>query len=94
MLSLQARAYPDFAERIIPIRRSYNPNLPVTARSQAAGQVANASALAADRFAAGIVLYDGEDTVPVGERLWAVPLCALWSTGARRLRMPETPGNR
>lgn len=44
------------------------------------------AALAADRFAAGIVLYDGEDTVPVGERLWAAPLATLWSreTAARR----------
>ena len=49
------------------------------------------AALAADRFAAGIVLYDGEDTVPVGERLWAAPLSALWSRdSAGRLRMPET----
>lgn len=42
------------------------------------------AALAADRFAAGIVLYDGEDTVPVGERLWAAPLSALWSSSAAR----------
>jgi len=49
------------------------------------------AALAADRFAAGIVLYDGEDTVPVGERLWAAPLSALWSRdSAGRLRMLET----
>ena len=35
------------------------------------------AALAADRFAAGIVLYDGEDTVPLGERLWAVPITGI-----------------
>ncbi len=37
------------------------------------------AALAADRFVAGIVLYDGEQTLPVGQRLWAVPLSTLWA---------------
>jgi predicted AAA+ superfamily ATPase len=37
------------------------------------------AALAADRFAAGVVLYDGEDTVSLGGRLWAAPLATLWS---------------
>jgi predicted AAA+ superfamily ATPase len=32
-----------------------------------------------DRFAAGVVLYDGTDVVPFGERLAAVPLSALWT---------------
>jgi predicted AAA+ superfamily ATPase len=32
-----------------------------------------------DRLAAGLVLYAGEQTLPYGERLWAVPLCALWA---------------
>lgn len=31
-----------------------------------------------ERLAAGLVLYAGERTLPFGERLWAVPLCALW----------------
>lgn len=31
------------------------------------------------RFAAGVVLYDGEDLVPFGERLFAVPLSHLWN---------------
>jgi hypothetical protein len=39
------------------------------------------AALAADRFAAGIVLYEGDDTAPLGERLWAVPFSALWPRG-------------
>jgi hypothetical protein len=30
------------------------------------------------RLTAGLVLYAGEQTLPFGERLWAVPLCALW----------------
>jgi hypothetical protein len=29
-------------------------------------------------FRAGIVLYAGESTVPLGDRLWAVPVSALW----------------
>jgi len=31
-----------------------------------------------DRFAAGIVLYDGESTVTFGDRLFAVPVRSLW----------------
>ncbi len=30
------------------------------------------------RFTAGVVLYDGEATVPFGERLFAVPIRSLW----------------
>ena len=33
---------------------------------------------AAERFAAGVVLYDGESTVSFGERLFAVPIRSLW----------------
>ncbi len=32
-----------------------------------------------ERFAYGIVLYDGTDVVPFGDRLAAVPLSCLWS---------------
>jgi len=35
----------------------------------------------ADRFRAGVVLYTGRDTIPVGDRLWAVPISALWDPG-------------
>lgn len=33
---------------------------------------------AAERFAAGVVLYDGESAVSFGERLFAVPIRSLW----------------
>lgn len=36
------------------------------------------AASAGDRFAAGIVLYDGDTTLPFGPKLWAVPLGTLW----------------
>ena len=32
-----------------------------------------------ERFAAGIVLYDDEISASFGDRLNAVPICALWS---------------
>lgn len=32
------------------------------------------------RFAAGVVLYDGETSAPFGDGLYAVPLRALWET--------------
>lgn len=31
------------------------------------------------RFAAGVVLYDGEATAPFGDRLFAVPIRSLWT---------------
>jgi uncharacterized protein len=33
------------------------------------------------RFAAGVVLYDGDAIVPFGEALYAVPVCCLWQRG-------------
>jgi hypothetical protein len=31
-----------------------------------------------EQFTAGIVLYTGQQTVPLGDRLWAVPISGLW----------------
>jgi uncharacterized protein len=31
-----------------------------------------------EHFTAGIVLYTGQQTVPLGDRLWAVPISGLW----------------
>jgi predicted AAA+ superfamily ATPase len=31
------------------------------------------------RFKIGIVIYSGEHTLPLGERIWAVPLSGLWA---------------
>ena len=33
-----------------------------------------------NRFAAGIVVYDGEAVVPFGSQRYAVPICSLWDT--------------
>lgn len=33
------------------------------------------------RFARGVVVYLGENAVPFGEKLWALPMTALWGTG-------------
>ena len=38
---------------------------------------------AGERFACGVVLYDGEATVPFGHRLFAVPLRRLWQEKPR-----------
>lgn len=32
-----------------------------------------------DRFAQGVVLYDGADTIPFGDKMTAVPISALWN---------------
>jgi predicted AAA+ superfamily ATPase len=42
------------------------------------GGLRRLAALAKDQFSAGVLLYDGTETVPVGDRLWAMPLSALW----------------
>lgn len=36
------------------------------------------AALTANRFSVGLILYDGDLTLPFGPRLWAVPLSTLW----------------
>jgi hypothetical protein len=35
--------------------------------------------LAGDRFRMGAILHPGDRTVPLGDRLWALPIDALWS---------------
>lgn len=32
-----------------------------------------------ERFAAGVIIHTGAQTVPLGDRLWAVPVSALWA---------------
>ncbi len=34
---------------------------------------------AGDRFVAGVVLHTGPRVYPLGERIWAIPICALWA---------------
>jgi predicted AAA+ superfamily ATPase len=36
--------------------------------------------LAGDQFTAGVLLYDGDETMPLGSRLWAAPLSTLWGS--------------
>ena len=38
------------------------------------------AALAGDDFAMGVLLHDGAETLPLGDRLWAAPLSSLWWT--------------
>lgn len=33
----------------------------------------------ADRFKAGVVIYTGEQTIPLADRIWAVPIGGLWA---------------
>ncbi|HEX7388184.1 MAG TPA: ATP-binding protein [Castellaniella sp.] len=35
--------------------------------------------LAGSRFKFGVILYDGTETLPLGDRIWAAPLASLWS---------------
>ena len=36
------------------------------------------SSLAGDSFKMGILLYDGDETMPLGDNIWAAPLATLW----------------
>ncbi|MCG8092212.1 MAG: ATP-binding protein [Candidatus Thiodiazotropha endolucinida] len=38
------------------------------------------SSLAGDQFTAGMLLYDGDETMPLGNNLWAAPLSTLWGS--------------
>ena len=51
------------------------------AASVSAGDLAGLkklATLAGEKFVAGVVLYDGGETLPIGDRLWAVPISTLW----------------
>lgn len=36
------------------------------------------ASLAGDQFRMGVLLYDGDETLPLGDGLWAAPLSTLW----------------
>ena len=36
--------------------------------------------LAGDSFKMGVLLYDGDETLPLGDGVWAAPLSTLWGT--------------
>lgn len=36
------------------------------------------ASIAGDQFRMGVLLYDGSETMPLGERIWAAPLSTLW----------------
>ena len=38
------------------------------------------AALAGDQFKMGVLLYDGAETLPLGDGIWAAPLSSLWGT--------------
>lgn len=38
------------------------------------------AAAAGTQFKLGVVLYDGIETLPLGDGLWAAPLSTLWGT--------------
>lgn len=36
------------------------------------------ASVAGEKFKMGVLLYDGDETMPVGNRIWAAPLSSLW----------------
>jgi uncharacterized protein len=51
-----------------------------TVRSEDLAGLRHLAALAEDRFVAGYVLYTGQQTLPFGEKIRAVPMDAMWRT--------------
>lgn len=41
--------------------------------------------IAGEHFKLGVILYDGVETLPLGEGLWAVPLSSLWGRAMPRI---------
>jgi uncharacterized protein len=39
---------------------------------------------AGERWICGIILYDGDMTLPLGRNIWAVPLSSLWGRKSRK----------
>lgn len=40
----------------------------------------NLSQTAGDQFKMGILLYDGKETIPLGDKIWAAPISTLWGS--------------
>ncbi len=38
------------------------------------------ASLAGDQFTAGVLLYDGDESMPLGNNIWAAPLSTLWGS--------------
>lgn len=38
------------------------------------------ASLAGDQFKAGVLLYDGDETMPLGNNIWATPISTLWGS--------------
>ncbi|TSA03854.1 MAG: AAA family ATPase, partial [Methylococcus sp.] len=38
------------------------------------------ASLAGDHFKMGVLLYDGDETLPLGGGLWAAPIATLWGS--------------
>lgn len=36
------------------------------------------ASMAGDQFKLGVILYDGTETLPLGNRIWAAPISSLW----------------
>lgn len=41
------------------------------------------ASLPGEQFQMGMVLYDGTETMPLGDRIWAAPLSSLWGEPVR-----------
>lgn len=49
-----------------------------TVKSSDMGGLKKLASVASDQFKMGVLLYDGTEILPLGEKLWAVPISSLW----------------
>ncbi|HET8643415.1 MAG TPA: ATP-binding protein [Pseudonocardiaceae bacterium] len=61
-----------------------------TVRTEDLGGLRNLASLVGDRFIAGYVLYTGQQTLPFGPKIRALPMDALWSLAPREPCCPPT----
>lgn len=61
-----------------------------TVRTEDLGGLRNLASLVGDRFIAGYVLYTGQQTLPFGPKIRALPMDALWSLAPSEPCCPPT----
>ena len=49
-------------------------------QSQHLNGLRNLAHAAGDQFKMGVLLYDGKETIPLGDKVWAAPISTLWGT--------------
>ena len=66
----------DWSRRVVAIEVKAG----ATVRPEAFAPMRKLAEALKDKFMLGIVLFDGRQSVPFGDKLWAVPISSLWAS--------------